>query len=278
MGRKPHYLLKRENNLPKNKIIKKDDLDRFYTNPKIAKECINICVSIVGNNRLFVEPSAGSGSFYLQLPENKIGIDISPACDGVIEHDWLTFDTPENCVIIGNPPFGSRNTLTNKFIEHSIKKCSVVAFILPSVYRKESMQKVFPKEWHLIHDHLLQDNSFILDNEEYHVPCVFQIWEKNSTLPNLRESIKLKKTTNDFLFTTKENANYFIFGAAPQKVVDKEVVNSNNRGYWINCDSEVKTKISQINWKQYGLSSVNGGVSWFSKQQIIDIYQKEYYG
>lgn len=263
--------------MPKNKIIKKDELDRFYTNPKIAKECIDICINLIGNNNIFVEPSAGNGSFYLQLPENKIGVDIYPACDGVIQHDWLTYDFPEDCVVIGNPPFGSRNLLTNKFITHATKKCSVVAFILPSVYRKESMQRIFTTEWSLIHDQVLPTNSFLLDDAVYHVPCVFQIWEKNSKLPNLRESVKTKKTTKDFVFTNEQNANYFIFGAAPHKVVDRDTVNSNNRGYWIRCVDEVKKRLTDINWKQYGLSSVNGGVSWFSKQQIIDIYQKEYY-
>ena len=82
----------------------KDDLDRFYTKDSVARSCIDNLLGFCEEGDLFVEPSAGGGAFFRQLPENKIGVDLSPAVDGVVEHDWLTYPVPQDCVIVGNPP------------------------------------------------------------------------------------------------------------------------------------------------------------------------------
>ena len=54
---------------------------------------------------------------------------------------------------IRNPPFGRQASLARKFI----KKCSLfsntIAFILPKSFRKESYQKAFPLEFHLIKEY-----------------------------------------------------------------------------------------------------------------------------
>lgn len=117
--------------LPKVKMKMKDSLDRFYTKPEIAKHCIKLLTDVVGYNHTFIEPSAGNGSFFLNLPENKIGVDLSPKCDGVVEGDWLTFVAPTNCVVVGNPPFGQRNSLTKAFIKRHI----FIVFVLIVVFR-----------------------------------------------------------------------------------------------------------------------------------------------
>ena len=33
-------------------------------------------------------------------------------------------------------------------------------------------------------------------------------------------------------------------------------------------------KLGQIDWKSKGKSSVSGGVAWFTKQEIINIYEE----
>ncbi len=264
--------------MPKVRIKQKDKFDRFYTKEDVAINCVDALVAIVGEHNLFVEPSAGSGNFFRHLPLGKIGIDLFPCCDGVIEHDWLTYNVPKDCVVVGNPPFGSRNSLTKSFIKHASTQASVIAFILPSSYRKETMQQVFTDEWELVYSTELPANSFVFEGEDYHVPCVFQVWLKAEynakRLPNIRESVKQKITTSDFSFVKKDDADWFVFGAAPSKIVEKGVVNTKNRGYYLSQHKDgVKERFQEIDWKLYANSSVSGGVAWFTKQEIINIYE-----
>lgn len=267
--------------MPKRKIIQKNLQDKFYTKPEIALECIKKAEPFIDTNDVVIEPSAGNGSFFNQLPyQNKIGLDIEPEGSGIIKQDWFLYHPPPNCVIIGNPPFGSRNNLSKKFIKHSLNTAKIIAFVLPSVYRKETLQTTFPPNWSLILDHTLPDNSFLLEDAEYHVPCIFQIWCNTSLikidLPDLRESKKIPFITDDFLFTDKEYANWFMFGAAPHKIISPDKVMENNRGYYLSCDVIIKEKLQAIDWSTYGLSSVNGGAFWFTKKQILNIYGEVY--
>lgn len=264
--------------MPVKPIKMKDDLDRFYTKDSVAKSCIESLLKFCDEGDLFIEPSAGGGAFFRQLPENKIGVDLSPAVDGVVEHDWLTYPVPQDCIIVGNPPFGTRNSLTKAFIKHSIVSAKLVAFILPSAYRKETMQNVFPVDWKLLHTEDLPEDSFLLEGEDYHVPCVFQVWGKKGFFPaltDLRESSKVKVTTEDFSFCKKDDADFFVFGASPSKILEKELVLPNNRGYYIKQKTEgVREAFTETDWKAKANSSVSGGVAWYSKQEIINIYEE----
>lgn len=263
--------------MPVNPIKMKDALDRFYTKDAVAKACIDKLYPFCNEDDLFIEPSAGGGSFFRQLPPNKIGLDLSPATEGVILHDWLTYPVPQDSVVVGNPPFGTRNVLTKAFIKHSLEAAKVIAFVLPCVYRKETMQAVFPQDWLLAFSDELPENSFLLDGEDYHVPCVFQIWLKKSVyegLTDIRESSKVKITTEAFTFCKKDEADFFVFGASPSKIIEKELVLPNNRGYYIKQKAEgLKEDFSRIDWKARANSSVSGGVAWYSKQEIINIYE-----
>jgi hypothetical protein len=138
------------------------------------------------------------------------------------------------------------------------------------------MQKVFPDDWELVSVTDLPDNSFLLDREDYHVPCVFQVWRKvnGESTQNLRESCKVKKATEDFCFTSKEGADYFIFGASPSKILEKYLVKPSNRGYYIKQKAaQTLDLLKKIDWKSNAKSSVSGGVAWYSKQEIINIYE-----
>jgi len=106
--------------------------DKFYAIPKIVKLCIDRID--ISEYDTIVEPSAGDGSFYNQINhKNKIGIDIKPECEGLIEQDFLkwTPDTNNKILTIGGPPWGIRGKLALEFINHSFKFSDTVAFILP---------------------------------------------------------------------------------------------------------------------------------------------------
>jgi len=264
--------------MPKNKIIKKQIHDKFYTKPEIARLCYSMILPYTFNSDLIIEPSAGSGSFFNCIREPKIGYDIEPEHPTIIKGNWFDQVIPENSVILGNPPYGSKNDLSKKFIVHSLNNAKIIAFVLPMVFRKETLQKVFPQNWKLIVDYELPYNSFTLYDTDYHVPATFQIWIKDNTVnhyvADLRQSKMPKHTTPDFVFTTnKTEATHFIFGAAPHKIINPRDVSQNNRGYYIVAAiNNIEHNIKNIDWAKYALSSVNGGSAWYTKQQILNIY------
>lgn len=248
-------------------------LDKFYTKPEIARMCVDAASPFIGE-RMVIEPSAGSGSFLKWLPAGSIGYDVVPEIEGIICKNYLDVDIPEGVAVVGNPPFGKRGSLAKSFIKNSLQ-ADIIAFILPSTFRKETMQKVFPDNFSLVLDLALPTNSFTAEGGDFNIPCVFQVWSRVHNFVNLRESAKVKQTTNDFNFVKKEDSNWFMFGAAPHNIIPSEDVNENNRGYYLKCSDEVREKLMNINWKEKGLSGAGGGVAWFTKQNIINIYLEE---
>lgn len=155
---------------------KRNTIDQFYTNPSIAKRCIDLLKTHT-NSKVWIEPSAGTGSFLQHVPD-ALAYDIDPKYPGIIQQDFLTTELPEDCVIFGNPPFGRQSSLAKKFIRHACSRAAFVAFILPRSFMKPSMQACFPLQYHLVETLSIPPNSFILNGNAYDVPCVFQIWKR----------------------------------------------------------------------------------------------------
>ena len=136
----------------KTKSVRKEGLDKFYTIPSYSKKCIEK-VSEMFTWDVAIEPSAGNGSFLTQLPEPKIGIDISPEHEDIIQQDFLTYyPTHENILVIGNPPFGKVSSLAIKFFNHAAQWAHVIAFIIPRTFRKTSVQNKLNSQFHLVYD------------------------------------------------------------------------------------------------------------------------------
>jgi hypothetical protein len=91
--------------------------------------------------------------------------------------------------IIGNPPFGRQSSIAFKFIDKSCSFADSVSFILPRSFKKQSMQSKIPLKFHLVDEIDLPENSFIVNNEKYDVPCVFQIWVKKNEMRNKPEKL-----------------------------------------------------------------------------------------
>lgn len=158
-------------------------LDKFYTHPEVAKECIASILEIVPESidYTWIEPSAGNGSFFHNAPPTvkKVGIDLEPGADDIILYDFLKWEAPaEDIIIFGNPPFGRQSALAKAFIAKSCRIAKIIAFILPKSFIKPSMYNVFEQLFHMVHNRELGDDSFIVNNDAYNVPCVFQIWKK----------------------------------------------------------------------------------------------------
>jgi hypothetical protein len=172
------------------KTGKAKDLDQFYTNPVIAKTCIDLVNILIPESKrqFFLEPSAGTGSFSMQL-DRCVSVDLDPKIPNVIHSDFLILKKNDifketetkNVCVIGNPPFGKNSSLAVKFFNHSTKFGDVIAFIIPKTFRKVSLQNKLNLNFHLIKDIDLPKNSFVYEGEDYNVPCCFQIWEKKDT-------------------------------------------------------------------------------------------------
>lgn len=273
--------------MPKNPIKQKDVNDKFYTKPEVAFRCLENLVSIKNiTHKTIIEPSAGNGSFIEAISRLDISVDLKcfdllPEHDSIIKQDFLLLSEDykkEEPIFIGNPPFGLRNKTTDLFIKKCISlNAETIAFILPKVYCKFNKQKVFPKDYKLIFWEDLPENSFTFQGEDYHIPSVFMIWNKSHIfLPDLRE--KEFTTCADFEIlkpSNKNEADLFSFGSAPQNLLDPTDVLPNNRGYFLksHIDKELlKYKLKNIDWKQSGKSSVNGGVFWLTKSEFYQTY------
>lgn len=252
------------------------ELDKFYTKENVAKTLIGmIDLSLYD---LVIEPSAGSGSFSKNIAHhNLISLDIAPEWDGVIQQDWFEYkisDVYEKVLVIGNPPFGKFNTLSKKFLKHafSFKNVHTVAFVLPNVFRKYTLQKSVPKEFKITNIIELPKSSFTISGSDYHVPCSFFIFSKEGSV-DLRQSENF--CSDDFEFATKNDYDFFIMGASPKTI--KDIPTENNRGYFIKSKikkNELIKKWGKIKWN--GHSSANGGVSWFTKIDIVENYIKNF--
>ena len=164
----------------------KNYFDEYFTKPEISERLYKKTCEIISkyeniNKYTWIEPSVGDGSFYKLLPKNKIGIDIKQTKYETILSDYLNYELPEKpLIVIGNPPFGHRGVLALKFIEHS-EKAEFVAFILPMFFQSlgKGSIRYRVKNFNLLYEEVLPENSFYIGNKEKDIKCCFQIWSKN---------------------------------------------------------------------------------------------------
>lgn len=261
--------------MPTNK-----ELDKYYTSKIVADACIAEMLGVLPlplSKYHFVEPSAGSGNFLFEHTHRAF--DIAPEHPAIEQQDYLLYSEkfPENTVIYGNPPYGSRNKLSRAFIERAISDSNVcaVAFLLPRVFQKHTQQRVFPENWSLTRAIELPDESFTFEGNPYKIPCVFQVWQKDWKGLDIRARCRISFSNEHFTIAT--HGDVFVMGAAPRTVKMPSEVSTNNRGYWLQCHipmEEVVENFKQVSWQ--GNSSAGGGVYWLTKQELIDQYEKHF--
>jgi hypothetical protein len=148
--------------------------------------------------KLTLEPSAGDGAFFSLLPHsNRIGIDLEPMADGILQGDFLKWEPPtseDNILTIGNPPFGQRGSLAVEFVNRACRFSRVVAFILPRTFRKDTFFNRVDPMFHLV-EQFDCDAFRTPDGDKIAVKSVFQIWERRS---ERREAITRDLTHEDF--------------------------------------------------------------------------------
>jgi predicted RNA methylase len=174
-------------------MTKRVELDKFYTVKETVERCIDLFKTHIEYNYidLIIEPSAGNGAFIdniKSLGTEILFYDISPEHPEIIKQDFLRLDTTLKSSkgkvhVIGNPPFGRQSSLAIKFIKKSSEFADTISFILPKSFKKESLKKKIPLNFHMI---LEEDtNGFVIQQngifKKHNVPCVFQIWIKKNS-------------------------------------------------------------------------------------------------
>jgi hypothetical protein len=167
----------------------KIDLDKYYTPIETAKYCIDKVYEIIGESNIseVIEPSAGNGAFSLQVPTTCWAYDIEPEHESIKEQDYLEL----NCeylygrLIIGNPPFGSRMNLAQKFFKKSVELGDYVAFILP-ISQLWNTNSLF--EFDLIHSEDLGKIKY----SDRNLNCCFNIYKRPELGLNERPKNNLK--------------------------------------------------------------------------------------
>ena len=163
------------------------NLDKFYTQSHVSKHCFEFLHSqlIIPEDVIYLEPSAGDGSFLDLLP-NYVALDIAPEDERIKKQDYLKYETEKtDFITIGNPPFGKRSKLAIDFFNKAAKMSEVIAFIVPVSFMKWGVQKNLDLNFALNSYIYLEPESFSSNGEPYSVRTVFQIWvKKNSKYDN----------------------------------------------------------------------------------------------
>lgn len=199
-------------NEKQNVGLHRNSIDKYYTKGHVVDSCLNVFQDFIeiNPNDVILEPSAGNGSFIKgikAITKNYKFFDIEPEHDEITKQDFLVYDpsqirkTFQNIHIVGNPPFGRQCSSAIKFIKKSCEFCDSVSFILPKSFKKQSLQKTFPLHFHLLFQTDLSEKSFLVENMEHDVPCVFQIWQKKSKKRDVAQDLK----PLHFLFVQQED-------------------------------------------------------------------------
>ncbi|UWV78165.1 hypothetical protein NWE59_04390 [Mycoplasmopsis felis] len=86
----------------------------------------------------------------------------------------------KNNLVITNPPFGKKTNLAIDFLNKSLIFSDIICMILPNTFNRYSVQSKINPNSKLIYTENLPKNSFIVNDREYSVNCVFQIWTNKS--------------------------------------------------------------------------------------------------
>ena len=287
----------------------KNNLDQFYTNPKICNYLVKIIKELFPfsfNKFNYIEPSAGCGNFLDALNLHKIkniqAFDISPKTDErIIAQDYLLLKLPfnKNNIVIGNPPFGKRGKLALAFLNKALTEANITCFILPNIFKRYSIQKEVNANAKLIFSMPLPKDSFLVNDKAYDVNCVFMIWVNSSFktyLPNLRLERNLNndlRGLKTYIYNnTKSTLKYFDkdkyqwdFAVVRQGYYDyreritdptKLVKNRQYMFFKIN-NQEIAHLINKVDFAK--LSQNNTSTPGYSKSDVIDklieLYQEE---
>lgn len=166
--------------------------DKYYSPQHIVDLVIQRTKEVIGLDNIseFIEPSAGNGAFLdklYELGKSVLAYDLYPERDDIMEQDYLKLDLEykQGRCVIGNPPFGIKNTLSVKFYKKSISLADYIVFILP-ISQLNNNQQMY--EFDLIHSEDLKIQNYTNKN----IHCVLNIYKRSLNGLNKKPIYKLK--------------------------------------------------------------------------------------
>ena len=265
-------------NTKQQKGLNRNIIDKYYTKDNVVHLCLELFKQNIKikDNDLIIEPSAGNGAFITgikTITKNFKFYDIEPENQEIIKQDYLLYESDNNNFdkihVIGNPPFGRQSSLAIKFIKRSCVFCDSISFILPKSFKKDSLKKTYPLNFHLLFEIDLPVKSFLVDGIEHDVPCIFQIWEKkpyNRVQPkkiNPLNFIFVEKNDNPDISFRRVGVNAGIIDVK----IDTKSVQSH---YFIKFTNKksINDNIQQLSTITYDFNNTVGPKS-ISKQELI---------
>jgi hypothetical protein len=267
------------------------DFDQFYTNPSVANDCFEEFKknTSISGDVIYIEPSAGTGSFFKLLQENsRIGLDIDPKYPGIIQADFFDFNyirnPSETVVVIGNPPFGKVSSLAIKFFNHSATFADYICFIIPRTFKRTSIVNRLYASFHLLYSVDLPEKGCF--EPDISAKCCFQIWKKQDSI---RNKIILPIICDDFAFvkygekdatgqpTVPLSADFAIkaFGSNCGEIFTENLINLRPKSYhFIKAKSGVNTQnlINTLKSLDYSISADTVRQNSLGKADLIAIY------
>lgn len=271
---------------------RQEGLDKFYTVPSVAKECLQK----VGDNYswdswdLVLEPSAGNGSFFLQIPTfKKLGIDLVPEHSQLQQHDFFAFvpSISGKILVVGNPPFGKVSSLAVKFFNHAATFASVIAFIVPRTFRRRSIKNKLDLSFHLV-----QDIELPLEPCAFSPPmmakCCFQIWEKSEQKRGLQD-LPLTHPHWTFLSygpldtngqpTPPQNADFAIraYGGNCGEICILELDTLRPKSWhWIKASIDMNVLVQRFGSLDYSISQDTARQNSIGRADLVLLYQEAF--
>ena len=231
--------------------------DKYYTPDETVNKCVGIVRRVLKGHKVsdIIEPSAGDGAFLKFLPSHiSTGYDIEPEHENIIRQDFLELDLSykKDRLIIGNPPFGSRMSLAQKFFKKSIELGDFVAFILP-ISQLNNTNSLY--EFDLVYSEDLGNIKY----SDRDLNCCFNIYKRPKEGLNKKPSSKLesvemvRQDSKKFLETENYTLRMCYWGDGSAGKILKEG-ESYSAEYKITVkngfEEKVKEVLNNIKWKE----------------------------
>lgn len=243
--------------------------DKYYTPNHVVEEVVCAVKGLGLPISNIIEPSAGNGAFIEALsnafPTTEVDYyDLHPEHNLIKEQNFLALDVPyqKDRLIIGNPPFGNRNTLAVKFYKKAITLGDYVAFILPISQLNNTKQMY---EFDLIYSKDLGNNDY----SDVDLHCCFNIYKRPENGLNSKpkspvvdglEVIEYRRDKEDS-YRKKIKDGYFhsigSWGDGSVGVAPKHIGYFVLELYFYSEDQMIKDVVLGIDWKEE-VNSISG--------------------
>ena len=267
-------------------------MDQFYTNDDVAKKCFEKLLEFIKikDFDIFMEPSAGKGSFFKLLPEEKrVGIDIDPKNEEIKKMNFFDFkeEKDNKYCIIGNPPFGKVSSTAIKFFNKASEFSDIIAFIIPRTFKRVSVQNKLNLNFHLEYNEDLPLKPCCF-TPTMSAKCCFQIWKKKDTK---RKKVKLTIKHEDWEFlifgpkdnnnqpTAPKGADFVIkaYGSNCGEIITENLEKLRPKSWhWIKANIDVDKLIENFNKLDYSISKDTVRQDSIGKQEVVQLYKEKY--